>query len=262
MSSRFHTNVLVVALVAISAITAGCSSKTGGHASAAGAQPSSSSSHMPGLGDSTGSSSASPSQASSSPAATASPSATPSYAPPKATITGWQPVGDHVRKIAYDAPPGFKLLDPSAPLIIGTDKRLQMFAGSLYREGFCPTQSGLSRATAGVASAFQGSMDQVAHTLARFFAREVFETGAKHPKLTISKPKALKVAGTHAVEAQAVVTKAAGGKCGAPKAIADVVVVDGGGSNGIFVLLADQGVQSAISTNTINKIIGSVRRIP
>jgi hypothetical protein len=260
MSSRRHQNALIAALVAVGVITAGCSSKTAGHASAAGAQSSSSSSHLPGLGDSSGSSS--PAASASSPGATASPSPAPSYAPPKATITGWQPVGDHVRKIAYDAPPGFKLMDPSSPLIIGTDKRLQMFAGSLYREGFCPSHSGTSRATAGIASAFQGTMDQVAHTLARFFGREVYETGAKHAKLTVSKPKALKVAGTHAVEAQAVVTKAAGGACGAPKAIADVVVVDGGGSKGIFVLLADQGVKSAISTNTINKIIGSVRRIP
>jgi hypothetical protein len=258
MSTRRHKNAhaVIAALAAIGVITAGCSSKTAGHASAAGPPSSSSSSHLPGLGEPTGSS------ASTTPDATASPSPAPSYAPPKASVTGWQPVGDHVRKIAYDAPPGFKLQNPSAPLIVGTDKRLQMYAGSLYREGFCPAHSGSSRATAGIASAFQGTMDQVAHTLARFFAREVYETGATHAKLTISKPKPLKVAGTHAVEAQAVVTKAKGDACGAPKAIVDVVVVDGGGSSGIFVLLADQGVASAISTNTINKIVGSVRRIP
>jgi len=258
MSSRPQKNALIAALVAIGTITAGCASKTGGHASAATTMPVSS---QPSVSAS-GSGTVTPTKVPETPDVTASPSPAPSSAPPKAAISGWQPVADHVRKIAYDVPPGWKRMDPSAPLIIGTDKRLQMYAGSLYREGFCPARSGSSRATAGIAAAFQGTMDQVAHTLARFFAREVYETGAKHAKLTVSKSRPLKISGTHAVEAQAVVTKAKGDRCGAPKAIADLVVVDGGGSKGIFVLLADQGVASAISAHTISQIIGTVRRIP
>jgi hypothetical protein len=206
---------------------------------------------------------ATPSSAAPSP--TAKPTPKPKPKPKlKATIHGWQPVGHHVRRIAYDAPPTWKVA--SAVTIIGFEDshgpQTAMSAASEYRSDFCKAGDGSSRAGAGVAAARGSNLSAAAHAAARDWGKAAYEDGAKHATMKIGKPKALRIPGVHAVEVVANVTVPKPGKCGAPRGMVQAVAISGGRSAGIFIVYADLNVKSAAPTKVLNEMVSSVRQIP
>ncbi|HEX3813358.1 MAG TPA: hypothetical protein VHX59_11000 [Mycobacteriales bacterium] len=212
---------------------------------------------------STASSSDAPSSA--APSRTARPTPKPKPKPKlKAKIHGWQPVGHQVRRIAYDAPPNWKVA--SADTIIGFEDshgpQTAMSAASQYRSDFCKPHDGSSRAGAGVAAARGSNLSAAAHAAARDWGRAAYEDGVKHATMKIGRSKPLRIAGVHAVEVVANVTAPHPAKCGAPRGMVIAVAISGVRSAGIFIVYADLDVKSAAPTKVLNEMVGSVRPIP
>jgi hypothetical protein len=179
-------------------------------------------------------------------------------------LHGWHAIGHQQRGIAYDAPPNWRVESPSTTIGFEDSHgpEVGMSAAAEYKAGYCSGHPASSRAGSGVAAMRGTDLGQAAHAAARAWARAAYEEGVQHPRLTIGKPRALKVSGAHAVEVTATVQIPKPGHCGSPDGVVDAVAMSGGGASGIFIIYADEGVSGAVPSKVLGQMVGSLRRYP
>lgn len=191
------------------------------------------------------------------------PTPSPSRTPTQAVVKGWQPVVHAKRGVAYDVPRDWEVNTPTTIVGFETNgNRLAMTGSADFASGYCTDEgSGIWRGVSGVAAAPKsGSLPSVAKVAASTWGN-VYDDPSKgiHAVADAGEPKPLHVKGAKAYHSRVEVTVTGGDACTPPKALVDVVAVRGGATNGIFVLVADQGDKLDEARTTLDKIVSSVR---
>lgn len=191
-----------------------------------------------------------------------SPSSPPTILPP--TIAGWQVVPTQ-RGLAYDVPPTWKVQPPDtvigfkdptgAPLV-------EIKNPATYQDGYCPGQSGSSRAGAGVTGSNESDPATSATSAAQTWATAGYTTeNGTPPAVTLSQPEPITASGVQGMHVTANFTVVPQSDCDPPAGVVHAVAFPTGNGTGtiLFIAYADQGVDQAETDQDLLQMINSIR---
>lgn len=213
---------------------------------------------------------------------TAAPATPPSPAPTAPApvqvtpvVPGWQGVSDGM--IAYDVPPDWSVFDAQETfgwrLKDGQGRTVTAAVATfaaVYREGFCAADpKGSSRAAIGIVDGGQVEATTAAEGAGRTWA-EVIRRGGGGAATPVAVPPARSHTSSSgafgsvpvAVTGVLVPLMASAFPCAPPAMHVTSVAVRGvGGRTRVVVVVTDQRVPDALSTDVLAKVVGSIRRV-
>lgn len=202
-------------------------------------------------------------QRSTPPSSTTAAATPPAGDAPKAEVAGWRVVRVPERGAVYDAPSDWELHDPEGVIGFGPPEDAVTMTGvAVHEKGFCSEQAGSFRAISG-ATAREGTDDAgVAAETAGKLAELAYTVDGEKPRVTLSPPQPLQLAGgaMAATRVVATVTPAAPEPCGSPSVLVSAVATNNDGNSSIVHLtIADQGVPEAVPPEAVHRIGESFR---
>jgi hypothetical protein len=205
--------------------------------------------------DTPGSATAAP--ATSSPLLTSAPAADR----PAPTVPGWQVAISSKRKLAYDVPADWKVIDEEA--IIGFEDasgpKVGMTGAATYLEGYC-SEANAWRAGAGFSGYRDTDLSLVATDAAGKWARYGYlGPNGELPRVDVAAPEPITVNGISGAYASARVQVTVADSCAPPSAKVHAVALPAPDGCYVFVIFSDQEVPQAISDELARKIIATIR---
>lgn len=212
---------------------------------------------------------ADPGPTSSAPATTGarptSPGPSSSSAPgrPDPTVAGWQVVVSGKRRLAYDVPPDWKILDEER--IVGFsdaagEPAVGMSGTSVYRDGYCAEAEASWRAAAGFSGYRDTDLALVATDAATKWSNYGYlGAGGEEPDVTVAAAAELTVNGITGAYTKAAIRVTAPSPCAPPTAVVHTFALPADQGSYVFVVVADQEVPDAFADDTIRRIIDTIR---
>jgi hypothetical protein len=195
--------------------------------------------------------------AASSPLVTSAPTANR----PAPTVPGWQVATSSKRKLAYDVPADWKVIDEEA--IIGFEDasgpKVGMTGAATYLEGYC-SEPNAWRAGAGFSGYRDTDLSLVATDAAGKWARYGYlGPNGELPRVDVAAPEPITVNGISGAYASATVKVSVADACAPPSARVHAVALPAADGCYVFVIFSDQEVPQAISDELAHKIIATIR---
>jgi hypothetical protein len=168
------------------------------------------------------------------------------------------------QRVAYQVPRSWSVL-PSDTVVgfedAGGNPAVAMDGAALYRQGYCPAESGASRAGSGVNSSIGTDLTAMADDTARRWATAGFTpAGGPTPTVTLGRARAVTVGGLRGEEVTATVRVHSSNGCDPPAGVVHVVAArTKSGAAVALIVYADQGVPDAASEQDLSGVISSFR---
>jgi hypothetical protein len=178
---------------------------------------------------------------------------------------GWQTVAAVQQRVAYQVPGSWSVLAPDTVVGFedaGANPQVAMDGAAVYRQGFCPGESGSSRAGSGVSSSTGADMSALARGAARSWATAVYTpaAGGSPPTVTLGRTQAITAGGLQGEEVTARVVVHSTNPCDPPAAVVHVVAaLTKSGGAVVLIVYADQRVPDAAGEQDLSRVVSSFR---
>jgi hypothetical protein len=182
---------------------------------------------------------------------------------PPPVVPGWQVATSSKRKLAYDVPANWKVVDEER--IIGfedsTGPKVGMTGVATYLDGYCAEASASWRAAAGFVTYQDTDLNLVAADAARKWGHYGY-LGPKEepPQVDVGPPGPMTVNGIEGVYASSTVRVTVPSPCAPPTArIHALALPSAEGGSYAFVIFSDQEVPDALPEQEARRILTTIR---
>lgn len=181
-------------------------------------------------------------------------------------IPGWQVVVSTKRKLAYDVPPGWEVLDEDT--IIGFEDaegpQVGMSGAAQVGNGFCAESETAYRAGTGLSGYRDTDLELVAEDAAGKWGRFGYlGPEDEPPSVDVVPAEPATIAGGDGMRTRATVSEIVESPCVPPSAVVHTAAIPSpAGGSFVLVIISDQGVPDAVTDEQADQIISSLRFFP
>lgn len=198
------------------------------------------------------------------PASTSRPPLTSSQvARPEPVVPGWQVAVSGKRKLAYDVPPGWKIV-PDEQIVgfedAAGEPQVGMSGAALYQDGYCSEADASWRGGTGFTGYRDNDLALVATDAAGKWARFGYlGPNGEEPVVSVGAASDFTVNGVDGAYAKATVQITAPAPCAPPTAVVHTFALPAAEGSYVFIVVADQGVPDALTDDLATQIIRTIR---
>ncbi len=184
-------------------------------------------------------------------------------ATPDPLVPGWQVAVSGKRRLAYDVPPGWKVLGEET--IVGFDDTtgeplIGMSGAATYQDGYCAEADASWRAATGFSGYRDTDLALVATDAARKWGRFGYlGPDDQEPAVEVAPASELTVNGIVGAYSTATIRVTAPAPCAPPSAVVHTFALPADEGSYVFIVISDQEVPDALPADQIRRIIETVR---